>query len=181
MKKIIISSVVIVFLTVGFVASGPFIALSKLEQAIDTENKSLLYETVDFSLLKINLKKQFNDYVNGNEQGNSPLDGLLSSITSIFIENAVDALVTPEGFISMMQGSSLAYNPKEGSVGNKPEKKPVRDVFEGATYSLDGINKFSVWVQNKQGEKSQFIFYRYGVTWKLVNVVLPLDTPGQSF
>lgn len=174
MKKIIFVFLVITLL-VGFAASGPFIALSKLEQAVETEDHMLLHEAVDFLALKKNLKQQFGSHVNAVDSSSSSLDNLLSEITNIFIEEAVDTLVTPEGFISMMQSNSLVYDPKEGRIGNKPEKKPVREVFKDATYSIDGINQFSVWVKNKEGNQSRFIFSRYGVTWRLVNIVLPLD------
>ena len=47
--------------------------------------------------------------------------------------------------------------------------------FQHARYRYDSLSRFSVWVPSDNGQETRFVLQRDGLSWKLVNVILPLD------
>jgi hypothetical protein len=47
--------------------------------------------------------------------------------------------------------------------------------LQNARYSYDSLRQFSVWLPDDKGQETRFVLQRDGVSWRLVNLVLPID------
>ena len=56
---------------------------------------------------------------------------------------------------------------------NTADAHSFNDVFANARVTRDGLDRFSAWVPNEQGEEVRFIFHRYGFGWKLTSLSIP--------
>src|SRR4030095_1255004 len=68
--------------------------------------------------------------------------------------------------------------PNTGSIA--PISSSTKEPFANARVTRETLDRFSVWVSNDKGEEARFVFYRYGIRWKLTGIVIPLTdvSPG---
>jgi hypothetical protein len=88
-----------------------------------------------------------------------------------FVEQAVDSFVTPTGLARLGGDRAAATNPA----------RPVRkdDLFKGARLQVNGLSRVSFVVPTDQGPGLRLVLSRYGLTWRLTNLVMPLSEFGK--
>ncbi len=181
MKKVILIIGVIVALLVGYVAAGPYLTLASIKKDISEENTEQLPNNIDFVALRQNIKGQVNHNIMKDaapELQNNILALVAGKFATKMVDGVVDSILTPNGLAALMEGKQLYKEQKQGINGNNntnvpsPEKK---DLLESATFSYDSLNQFSVHIPNDSGKEVQLMLKREGLSWKLVNIKLPLE------
>lgn len=174
MKKVVWVAGVILVLVVGYVAAGPYLTVSAIKTGIVEQDSEKLSENIEFPKLRQNLKDQLNVAMVKNaaiELEDNPFAALAAGFATKMVDVIVDSFVTPSGLAALMEGKKP---PKDGGTGNTtPPNKD--DLFKNARFSYDSTSKFSIWVPNDKGEEARFVLQRDGLSWKLVNLVIPID------
>lgn len=180
MKKLVWLLLVMVLGVGGYAMAGPYLTLQQIKVGVDEKDSEKLSANIDFPVLRQNLKDQLNAYMMrqaATELEDNPFGALAVTIVSQLVEGMVDSMITPAGLASLMegkkpqQGGETAPAPAPDS-GEAPDE---RDFFGNARYGFDSASEFSVWVPNDKGEELQFVLTRQNLTWKLSNIVIPLE------
>ncbi|MEN8213353.1 MAG: DUF2939 domain-containing protein [Pseudomonadota bacterium] len=176
MKKAIwiISAIIIAF--IGYGAASPFITISNIKTAVVEQDPQKLSDNIDFQILRQNVKNQVNSamlkYSPAELQGN-PFAVIAAGFATNIVEGAIDSFVTPSGLAMLMEGRRP---PMRGSgAGNTSNRDHVKrdDLFKNARYSYDSFSRFSIWVPTDTRGGVRFILQRDGLSWKLVDMVMP--------
>ncbi len=174
MKKIMWVVGAILTLVMGYVAAGPYLTVSAIKTGIVEQDSEKLSENIKFPTLRQNLKEQLNAAMVKNsatDLKDNPFAALAAGFASKMVDGMVDSFVTPAGLAAIMEGKKPSKN---GDVeSTTPPKKD--DLFKDAKFSYDSTSKFSIWVPNDKGEEARFILQREALSWKLVNLIIPID------
>lgn len=173
-----------------WIGAGPYLAVADIERGISDKDSERLAERVDFPTLRQNLKDQLKVTIlksAAKELEDNPFGALATGLATTLVDGLVDAFITPAGLASLMDGE----RPSVGSAPSRAESSPAqtpepdqdqdqeqtrdRDLFKNARHSYDSLSRFSVWVPGQDGRETRFVLQRDGLSWKLVNVILPLD------
>ena len=171
-----------------WIGAGPYLAVADIERGINDKDSERLAERVDFPTLRQNLKDQLKVTIlksAAKELEDNPFGALATGLATTLVDGLVDAFITPAGLASLMDGE----RPSVGSIPSRAESSPAqtpepepdqkqkqdRDLFKNARHSYDSLSRFSVWVPGQDGRETRFVLQRDGLSWKLVNVILPLD------
>jgi len=173
MKKIIALLLLITMIVSGYVLAGPYMAVNRLEKALQNRDSAMLAQYVDFPVLRENLKEQINESLLKElkeMEDDDPFAAFGIAFLSLVIDGLVDMLLTPTGI------GSLALGILPDLVKGEVEEVPLEQAkfFANARYTIDGFSQVSLWMENGSGDVFRFIFSRYGLTWKLSNVIIPL-------
>ena len=180
MKK---PAVIVFFIVIlGFliyVAAGPFITIHQIKTGIDEQDSEKLSDNIDFPALRSNLKEQFNAVFikeSVNELEGNPFAALAMGLASQLVNNLVDAFITPSGLAALMAGKKpgVPEDIKEEQSTQKAEVQKT-ELFKNARYSFDGFSKFSARIKDENEKEIRFVFARDGLSWKLTNIIIPLN------
>jgi hypothetical protein len=179
MKKTALAFIVVVVLgIVAALAAGPYMTLGNIRKGVATSDQDLLTANVDFPVLRENLKVQLKasfDKAMAPDENDSEFQKNLSTLGGDFVEKLtnkmVDALITPAG-MARMAGRSFDLSPQPA------EPEPEKNKFlADAHVEFDSINSAHVIAPGQEGSKDvAFVLTRQGFSWKLTNVVLPLES-----
>ncbi len=166
-------------LLTAWVGAGPYLAVADIRQGIENKDSERLAERVDFPTLRQNLKDQIKVRIvrsAAEELDENPFGALAAGLASTLVDGLVDSFITPAGLASLMEGERPSIgSPPRAKSRPQPEQEPQRDLFQDARYRYDSLSRFSVWVPGDDGQETRFVLQRDGLSWKLVNVILPLD------
>ena len=177
MKKAIWAVGIVFIVIIGFIAATPFFTVSSIKTAIVEKDSEQLSENVDFPVFRQNLKKQFNTAMMKNvsaEFQNNPFAAIAAGFATNMVDGVVDSFITPSGLAMLMEGKkpylsrSRRRNPSNTDQANRD------DLFKDARYSYDSLNRFSIYVPSDTGEEIRFILQRDGLSWKLVDMIVPI-------
>lgn len=179
MKKILWLLVLLSLATAGYVAAGPHITILEIKTGIAERDSGKLSENIEFPRLRQNMKNQFNAEIAGKipvELQDNPFAAFGTALASKMVDGLVEALVTPEGLAKAMKGKRPSQQPSPDTdrtpeSGETQEQKD--DVFQNARYSYDSLTQFSIWMPNEDGTETRFVLERQGLSWKLVNIIMP--------
>ena len=174
MKKILISLLLFFILLSTFLGLGPFLTLYSIKESIEVKDSSKLSQNIYFPELKSNLKNQINlslsDRIN-KKINNNPLRFLAEGLADIVVEETLDVFLTPDGLGRLIDGEdpySIIRNNKK-----LDKKDDGVEVLESIEFKYESMNRFIVFINTVN--KKQIILHldRFGIRWKLVNVILP--------
>ncbi|NPA56339.1 MAG: DUF2939 domain-containing protein [Epsilonproteobacteria bacterium] len=158
----------IVFLTiigsvVGYWYYAPLETFNKIQTGLKEGDRFLLEEAIDFERLRANLKTQLKSQMmrklmedEGGEQNQFAVLGAAFGVK--LADTLVDSFVTPEALISIYK--------ENGEEGIDDTNITIRN---------RGIDRVIATVTDKDGEKVDIVLERYGVGYRVVNVLLPED------
>lgn len=177
MKNIVWIVALVVIGVVGYAAAGPYLTIGAIKTGIVENDAELLADNIEFPTLRQNLKEQFNIILMksaAKEADDNPLGLLLAGLATSLVDGLVDNFVTPGALASVMEGRE----PPTGSTpsSRSPSTADRENLFRDARMSYDTLSTFSVWVPNDTGGETRFVLKRDGLSWKLVNIVIPMDT-----
>ncbi len=173
-KTIIVIGCLFVVFLFGYVATGPFLTISAIKTAVVEKNSDKLSENIEFVILRKNFKEQIKVAMmknTANEIKDNPFSVIATGLATKMVDGIVDTFITPSGLAAMMEGEKPR---KSGSTEEKPIAQK-KELFKNARWSFDSASKFSVWVKNDEGEEVRFVLQRSGLSWKLVNIVIPFE------
>jgi len=174
MKKILISLLLFFILVSTFLGLGPFLTLYSIKESIEEKDSSKLSQNIYFPELRSNLKNQINlslsDRIN-KKLNDNPLRFLAEGLADIVVDETLDVFLTPDGLGRLIDGedpSSIIRNNKKLDT----EDDGV-EVLESIKFKYQSMNRFIVLIETIN--KKQIILHldRFGIKWKLVNVILP--------
>ena len=174
MKKILISLLLFFVLVSTFLGLGPFLTLYSIKESIEEKDSSKLSQNIYFPELRSNLKNQINlslsDSIN-KKLNDNPLRFLAEGLADIVVDETLDVFLTPDGLGRLIDGedpSSIIRNNKKLD----KEGKGI-EVLESIEFKYQSMNRFIVLIETVN--KKQIILHldRFGINWKLVNVILP--------
>jgi len=174
MKKILISLLLFFILISTFLGLGPFLTLYSIKESIEERNSNKLSQNIYFPELRSNLKNQVNlslsDRIN-KKLNDNPLKFLAEGLADIVVDETLDIFLTPDGLGRLIDGedpSSIIRNNKKLDT----EGKGI-EVLESIEFKYQSMNRFIVLIETVN--KKQIILHldRFGIRWKLVNVILP--------
>ena len=179
MKKNILFVGLLLLIVGGYVVAGPYITISAIKDGIVERDADKLSDNIDFPALRQNLKDQINAQVMQNaatELKDNPFAALAVGFASKMVDGVVDAYVTPSGLAKIMEGEKPNIQKNNGAISDKeindaPKKE---DLFKNARYSYDSMSRFSIYVPNDKGEEARFVLKRQDLSWKLVNIEIPM-------
>ena len=174
MKKILISLLLFFVFVLIFLGLGPFLTLYSIKESIEERNSNKLSQNIYFPELRSNLKNQINlslsDRIN-KKLNDNPLKFLAEGLADIVVDETLDIFLTPDGLGRLIDGedpSSIIRNNKKLDT----EGKGI-EVLESIEFKYQSMNRFIVLIETVN--KKQIILHldRFGIRWKLVNVILP--------
>ena len=174
MKKILISLLLFFILISTFLGLGPFLTLYSIKESIEEKDSSKLSQNIYFPELRSNLKNQINlslsDRIN-KKLNDNPLRFLAEGLADIVVDETLDVFLTPDGLGRLIDGedpSSIIRNNKKLDT----EDDGI-EVLESIEFKYQSMNRFIVLIETVN--KKQIILHldRFGIKWKLVNVILP--------
>jgi len=173
MKKVVPILGFVLIMVFGYVAAGPYLVIDEIKEGLTEENPDKLADNIDFVTLRNNLLDQLNESISkfaSEDSEDNPFAAFAASLASRYVGSVANSIVSPEGLAAYMQGRHPAIE-----IGQKlapPEKK---NLLKNGRYSYDSVSEFSISVPNEQGDKATFVLRRKGFTWKLVNLILPVN------
>ena len=172
--------VAVAVVVAGFYWWTPGHTLRALTSSIEARDAVELEDRVDFSTLRDGLKAQLNSVVldradiDPGEVGDDPLvaglQALGTSLAMMLVDGMIDAFVTPAGLAELSRG--MVPGSGRGSGGEDEE------TFSEARIDRETPARFSAWVPARApgGDvEVRFVFRRYGLRWRLTNIILPDD------
>lgn len=185
MKKWWIAAAALGVLLLGYLAAGPFLAVNAIRAAVQAQDMPALSRHVDFPALRGSLKLQLDDYLvrrAGPEVQSSAFGAIALRIASGMASGTVDAMVTPAGLAAIMGGRNLWQRAggDAGRVDRDVRGEPATDPLQGASYRFESPARFTATVVDDSGQPVVFVLTRSGLAWKLSDVRLPLETPGDA-
>lgn len=160
---------------VGYLVASPFITVHQIRTGIVDQDAEILGRNIDFPTLRQNFKEQFNvqmvKKVTTSLKDN-PFNALAIGLASTMTEGVIDALVTPAGLAQLMEGRKLTENPP---ISQEDRATRQAKILQNARYTYDAHDRFSVWAPNHRGEELRLILAREGLSWKLVNIIIPVE------
>jgi hypothetical protein len=111
--------------------------------------------------------------MDGRESEDNPFAALATSMASLVIDKALDALVTPAGVAKLVAGQQL-LDPQAADDHQTPDgdSNTRRNLLSEARVVHDSLDRVSVWVPNDYGNEFRIVMGRFGMTWKLTNVIM---------
>lgn len=172
-----------------FYFASPYWTLYQLKRAVDRNDGVFVADRVDFPQLRESFKGAVmanlaKEATKGEEDG---IEALGAAFGAMMVGPMVDALITPEGLIQMMQGRAMDAMPDEdpGTL-ETPSQAGGSEAQEGgeseggmdvSSVGYETLNRFSVTIAGGMGgfaaEKGAFtlLFSRRGLAgWKLTGV-----------
>jgi DUF2939 family protein len=172
MRRLALAIVGVALLGAGWFHVSPSLALNGLRDALESGDSDALADHVDFPALRSNLKDQLSAIWMNETSPDNPLGALAGGLATLLVDKILDSVVTPAGIGSLIRGMNP---PDDGS--NEPESDPHRrsaaDLLEDARLDRESFDRVSAWVPNESGDQTQLVFRRYGLCWKLTNIVFP--------
>ena len=93
---------------------------------------------------------------------------LASGFATLFTDKLVDNFVTPAGLSKLLSGEKI-------NKGETPELSSMDNMFNNMSFALKSHNRFHALVEGGNNETVVLSLKREGLTWKLTNIILPLD------
>jgi len=174
MKKVLISLLLFFVFVISFLGLGPFLTLYSIKDSIEERNSNKLSQNIYFPELRSNLKDQINlslsDRIN-KKLNDNPLRFLAEGLADIVVDETLDVFLTPDGLGRLIDGedpSSIIRNNKKSN-----KKDDGIEVLESIEFKYESINRFIVLINAINNKQIKLHLDRFGIRWKLVNVILP--------
>tara|TARA_B100001109_G_C18801689_1_gene445187 strand:+ start:643 stop:1167 length:525 start_codon:yes stop_codon:yes gene_type:complete len=174
MKKVLISLLLFFIFVISFLGLGPFLTLYSIKDSIEERNSNKLSQNIYFPELRSNLKDQINlslsDRIN-KKLNDNPLRFLAEGLADIVVDETLDVFLTPDGLGRLIDGedpSSIIRNNKKSN-----KKDDGIEVLESIEFKYESINRFIVLINAINNKQIKLHLDRFGIRWKLVNVILP--------
>lgn len=177
MQRIAIGISILLLTIATFYLASPRIAISGLRDAIARGDSIELGDRVDFTRVRQSLKDQVNAMVLGEsyqDLASNPFGSFAIGVASKLMEGMLDSFVTPAGLADLASGRIPGDDPSSSETSSDPSKPgPPEQPFSRARLDRESLDRFSAWVPADTGGEIRFVFRRYGLGWKLTDIILP--------
>ncbi len=159
MKYIIGIVVAMVLGLIGWFFVAPNLAANSLQTALRTSDVIAINNTVDFPLLRENLRGTIGSALNPQNPIGDAGSMLSSALSGIFLNPLVDQLVTPSGLVTLFQGGMGNFT-GQGTTNFK------------VTNGIQGFNKYAIVLTDLSNPENTITLMMMprGLQWKLVGI-----------
>lgn len=182
-KKIALPVGIILLVLAVLFAASPYWSLYRMRRAVQSNDAIYVSDHVDFPQLRESLKATFKTEM-AKEVAKKDTDGFEAlgvAFGAMMIGPMVDALVTPEGLIAMMQGEDIGAIEEQTTRENKQTQKPTEPKEMNVTkVGYEQLNRFVVEVatppdKSPDKESLTLVFLRKGLfSWNLSGIRMKL-------
>lgn len=158
----------------AYVVAGPYLAINGIRNLVAAGEYGELWRFVDFDKLRENVRPQIQERIARGivgRVGPSETARTVGDVTALIAQPAIDAMVSPAGIATLLQGSALAHR-VAGKVDADGEARAV-DPLKDAKTGYVSPSLFTATVRNAEGRPVVFEFRRDGLSWKLAGLRLP--------
>jgi len=173
--KILIAAVLM--LLVGWYAASPYLAFHQMRAAAERKDAEAFSEFIDFPAVRESLKASLTAKMMeevGSASDDNPLAGAGAAFAMAMMGPMIDALISPQGIMLMMQGRKLGER-VESAVDPSAATAPPRELTITSSYS--DLDTFDVRVSPQDDPATQLglRFKRHGLfSWKLTSIEIPM-------
>lgn len=181
-RTILLGGVVITLIFLVAYIASPFWNLHGMKKAVEKSDAISIADSVDFPALRESLKANIQAQM-ASETAKPDADGFEAfgtALAAMMIGPMVDALITPEALIQMMQGKDIdslsdmesGQSAKSSSASAGPTKMNISKM------RYESLNRFTVDIsddtqENQNSKAATLVFLRRGLlTWKLAGIRL---------
>ncbi len=186
-RKLLVAGGIVAAILISCYFASPYWALYRLKRAVDRNDAIFVADRVDFPQLRESFKGAITaslarEATKGDADG---FEALGAAFGAMLVGPMVDAFVTPEGLVQMMQGwdldAILKEDPGPPQAGSRamPPEAQVRDEagMDVSSMGYETLNRFAVTIAGEpdasasENESFTFLFARRGLMgWKLAGV-----------
>ena len=158
----------------AYVVAGPYLAINGIRNLVAAGAYGELWRFVDFDRLRDSVRPQLQERIARGivgRVGPSETARTVGDVTALIAQPAIDAMVSPAGIATLLQGSALAHRVTGGADANGDVHgvDPLKDAKTGFV----SPSLFTATVLNAEGQPVVFEFRRDGLSWKLAGLRLP--------
>lgn len=168
----------LLLLVVAYWIGSPYWVVHQIQSAAQAKDAQALAAHIDFVSVRQNLKDQLNNKMTATveQHTNNPFALLGTAFAGLLVDKMVDVYVTPTGMQKLMSGQ-FPQLPHSSSTPDDAKSTDSADSKPDVQMSYQSLNSFVVTSTSAQGHPIQAVLTRQGLTWKVTNIVLPLDQP----
>lgn len=175
LNKIVLGLIAIVLLVLTYAYASPYIAMYRIQTAIQNNDSELLSAYIDYPAVRESFKTQMNAKIQREFDGNNRWLNFGGEFASSVAEQVIDVAVTPESVMLVLQGKSL----KDGVIDiigiEDSEDEKTSDRPNDYTAQYVDINHFQIKLF-EQTPKDMIVInmIRDGMNWKVNEIILNL-------
>lgn len=156
----------------GWFWVSPILAMHALIVSARAGDRDALADEVDFSAVRESLKSQMKAAMVGKLAGDKAESGGFAALGALFAmtlaDTAIDAVVSPDGIKSLVAAGKLQDPGRPPDPGTDPTPRWVIE--------RRGIDRFLARPVAKDNDRPPtLVFKRVGLSWRLIDIVLPVD------
>ena len=173
MRVIIAGVAAVLVLLLGYVVATPYIAVAQMQAAAEARDGQALSEYIDFVAVRESLNTQLTAML-ADQMAQSTDDDAMGLLGAAFgnkiIELLLDAIVTPEGLVALLNGDSMTdVLDQEASVSATPANTSV-------SMGYQSLDTFGVTITNTDTQSATtLLLKRDGLNWRLSEILLPQE------
>jgi len=177
MKKSILA--LVGFIVIGFasyIVAGPYLTVHGIKSSIKENDTDRLSSYVEFNLLRKNLKEQFNATMiknSGEDMKQNPFAMMMVGVASQLVDGLVDVYVSPASIALLLDGERPAYTARSSYTETKSNQKSRREPLKEYTTKFVSTDRFYVYTKGANEEEITVVLQRFGLEWKITNIILP--------
>ena len=184
-KKIVVPLILVAVVLTGVYLASPHWSLYRMRRAVENNDAVHMSDHVDYPQLRESLKATFNAQLAKEvaREDADEFEALGAAFGAMMIGPIVDALVTPEALIAMMQGKDLdEIEAQSSGAGGSSNSTQTADAEMNVTkMGYERLNRFVVKLaapaeDSSNDESVTLVFHRSGLfSWKLAGIRLKME------
>ena len=173
MKKFIITLSSLIVIGLGlYLTSGPFITIHGIKSSIKEKDSDRLSTYIEFDLLKKNLKEQFNTEmlkITSADPDKNPLGMMVAGFASQVVDGLLDVYLTPSSITLLLEGEKP--DPYRSFNHQKPAKEEPVEPLKEYRVKFISHDRFYVYTKGSHDQEIKIILQRFGLDWKMTNII----------
>ncbi len=161
----------------AYYIASPYVAANSLAKAVQTRNAEAASEYIDFSALRVSVRDKLQAKVAQEAAKDGAAGAVLGmAFASMLIEPIVNAFVSPQGLIAVLNGEEPQMFGEEKEASKESTEKRLVERTGKANFSIkySGLNKVEIVNKDKPSDGG-FIFTRHGLfKWKITELSMKL-------
>lgn len=171
-RVILVGVVAVLVLLLGYVVATPYLTVAQMQAAAQARDGKTLAEYIDFVAVRESLNTQLTAML-ANEMSQSTEDDAMGLLGAAFgskiIELLLDAIVTPEGLIAVLNG-----DPMTDVLDQNATQSSSTSANTTVSMGYQSLDTFGVTITNTDTQSATTLLLRRdGLSWRLSEILLP--------
>ncbi|MFN5060627.1 MAG: DUF2939 domain-containing protein [Chloroflexota bacterium] len=171
-RVILVGVVAVLVLLLGYVVATPYLTVAQMQAAAQARDGKTLAEYIDFVAVRESLNTQLTAML-ANEMSQSTEDDAMGLLGAAFgskiIELLLDAIVTPEGLIAVLNG-----DPMTDVLDQNATQSSSTSANTTVSMGYQSLDTFGVTITNADTQSATTLLLRRdGLSWRLSEILLP--------